>query len=592
MIERAFLIFWAFWLLLILVAAFRVLGFLIARRRQDKRWGDGSRNQQPAAVIVAVKGFDIKSTPRFFDTLFAQDYSEYRVIVCFESWEDPVAQWLRDELEVSDANPVWTHPDSESGLRSITLVQAGVSTDEGQKVHNQRAGFEHLEPNDKVIAFADADISFDKTWLKRLVAPINQETHTLSTTYRWLVPKRPTLPNQIASVINGSITTQGGSELTNVLWGGSMAIRRSAFDELDVSNLFAGALNDDLRLSKAARKAKNRIAFVRSLVVPTSIDYTWGSFFEFAKRQYTQVRFFSPILYRCVNFLLGFYALGLLSIIGALIYGYFFAWIPIAAAYVIDQFRALLRQQVYLSLFPEDKIRRKLFSASWLEHMLTPFWMMIHWLIVVSTWTQNTITWAGIRYRILSSSKTRILERSTPELTLPVGVPGLALLSSLADRKRGTYTQPVRPVRTGLTEPIRPGRAAAIEETSAPSEELVPAAVHETPAPPAAEEVAAVSEEPAATAAPDKPDVSDVVPAGARPPVVAASASLPLSGSSAIRALSSPPPWRKVLVRRHPVPQAAQRPHPSGPPLTKRNAPELVESSFGFKPKTRLEQLP
>lgn len=477
MIERFFLIFWGCWLLLILIAAFRVFAFSFARRRQDKRWGDGSKDQKPAVVIVPVKGFDIQSSPRFFDTLFAQEYSNYRVIVTFEAWRDPVALWLKEELEVSELSPVWHHPDENSSLQSITLVCAGLSEIEGQKVHNQRAAFEHLADNDEIVAFADADIVFKSDWLARLVAPINQKTHPLSTTYRWLVPKRPTLPNQIASVINASITTQGGWESTNVLWGGSMAVARSVFDSLDVPRLLQGSLNDDLRLSKAARAAGNRVAFVRSLILPTLIDFTWGNFFEFVKRQYTQVKFFSPILYRGTNVVLGFYALGILSLIGALIYGYFFAWIPVAAAYVIDQFRSLARQQIYLSLFSENGIQRKLFSASWLEHMLTPFWMLLHWLLLISTWTQSKITWAGITYRIIAKDKTRILDRPVVAERLPVGVPGLALIAALNDRNRGSYTQPIRPVSTGPIAPMPEAVTQPDEEvaafTATPEETIV-----------------------------------------------------------------------------------------------------------------------
>lgn len=440
MIERVLFIVWGVWLLLLFVAACRVFGFLIARRMQDRKWDDGSKDQKPAVIILPVKGFDLHSSPRFFDAILAQEYSNYRVIVCFEAWDDTIAQWLKEQFDLPGNRNIWPHPDPESSLKSVTLVCAGPSKNEGQKVHNQRAAFEHLTKHDEIVVFADADIFCKPDWLAKLTAPINQGTHPLSTTYRWLVPKRPTLPNQLASVINASITTQGGSEATNVLWGGSMAISRRVFDSLDVSKLFEGSLNDDLRLSKAARKAGNRIAFVRSLILPTMIDFNWGSFIEFTKRQYTQVKFFSPILYTGTNIVLGFYVLGLASIIAAIIYGYFLAWVPIAAAYVIDQFRALARQQIYLSLFEENGIRRKLFAASWLEHMLTPFWMTLHWFLLFSTWTQSRITWAGIRYRIYSKSKTKVLKRPAIAERLPAGVPGLALISALHDRH---YTQRV-----------------------------------------------------------------------------------------------------------------------------------------------------
>jgi cellulose synthase/poly-beta-1,6-N-acetylglucosamine synthase-like glycosyltransferase len=465
MIEPYLLAFWGVWLLVILIAAFRVFGFSMARRAQDRRWKNGVGPQKPVALIVPVKGFDLQSTPRFFDAIFGQTYGDYRVIVCFESWDDPVARWLCEHLEISARHPVWTHPDPTNGLRGITLVCGGIAETEGQKVRNQRAAFKDLSSRDAIIAFADADILCGPDWLARLVAPINRATHELSTTYRWLVPKRPTLPNQVACTINASITTQGGADWSTVLWGGSMALTRELFDELDVPNLLAGSLNDDLRLSKAARATGRKIAFVRSLILPTPIDFTWGTFFEFVRRQYTQVKFFSPILYTGVNLVLGFYVLGAATIVAALVYGYFYAWIPVAAAYVIDQFRALARQQVYLSLFKENGIRQKLFSAGWLEHMLTPFWMTLHWILLASTWTQNRLTWAGVRYQIDSKSKTRVLHRSATANPLPAGAPGLAMLSALHDLRRGAMTQPIRPVGAP-TAPLEPVATYTAPETT------------------------------------------------------------------------------------------------------------------------------
>jgi len=486
MIEKSLLAFWGVWVFLLLVAAFRVFGFSIARRHQDRRLRRGSTVGKRVALIVPVKGFDLQATPRFFDAIFGQTHRDYRVIVCFESWEDPVALWLCEHLELSAQRPIWIHPDPASGIRSVTLACGGLAENEGQKVHNQRAAFAELGPDDAIIAFADADILCGPDWLERLVAPINRGKYELSTTYRWLVPKRPTLPNQLASVINASITTQGGARWSTVLWGGSMAVTRGVFDELDVPNLLAGSLNDDLRLSKAARATGRKIAFVRSLILPTPIDFTWGGFFEFVRRQYTQVKFFSPILYFGVNLVLALYMLGLVSIVGAIVYGYFFAWIPVAAAYVIDQFRALARQQVYLSLFPDTPTRQRLFATSWLEHMLTPLWMSLHWILLASTWTQNRVSWGGIRYRILSKSKTRVLHRAVPTSALPGGAPGLAMIGALHDLRRGSMTQPIRPMRIPA-EPVATFTAAGEEprttatETSPAAAPAVAVAVATTP---------------------------------------------------------------------------------------------------------------
>lgn len=492
MIEETLLAIWGAWTLLILFAAFRVLGFSAARRRQDRRWGDGSGSQKPVALVVSVKGFDIQATPRFFDILFDQTYRDYRVIVCFESWDDPVSRWLCEHLELSRDERIWRHPDPSSGLREIALACGGLAVDEGQKVHNQRAAFADLSPRDAIVAFADADILLGRDWLARLVAPINHGSHELSTTYRWLVPRRPTLPNQLACVINASITTQGGNELTNILWGGSMALSRGLFDEIDVPALLAGSLNDDLRISKAARATGRKVAFVRSLVLPTPIEFGWRGLLEFARRQYTQFKIFSPIFYFATNVVIGFYVLGLATIVGAIVYGYFLAWVPVAASYVIDQFRALARQQVYLSLFKDPDIRRRLFATSWLEHMFSPAWILLNWCLLASTWTQRRLTWAGVRYQIVSPSRTKVLGRAAAPRELPAGAPGLALVRALHDRVRREMVPASAPIRAEAALPA-PFDSGAVQTGTAAAASIAGTKAAEIAAKPASERFPAAS---------------------------------------------------------------------------------------------------
>lgn len=462
---------------MVFIAACRVYGFLFAKKKQAKLWGDGSANQHPAVIVVAVKGFDVRATPRFFNSLLNQNYSDYRIIISFETGKETVAQWLRDQFRLSDGDfEMWESPrDGEfaGGLKSVTLVAAGESVSRGQKVHNQLAGLENLTSADEVIAFADADIICPNDWLARLTAPINQGTHHLSTTYRWLIPKRPNLASQLASIINASITTQGGAEWSNVLWGGSMAISRKAYDSLDVPVLFQGSLNDDLRLSKAAKQDGYKIAFVRSLILPTLVDFNWPGFIEFARRQYTQVKFFSPILYKCVNVAMGFYVFGLFSLLIAIFwFAYFPAWIPFAVAIGIDQLRAAARQRIYYSLFKEEGIRTRLNAVGWMEHMLTPFWMTFHWLILISTWAKRKIQWAGVTYRILSAKRTEVLGRreevyeSVPavvaslqipfpeDITQAIPLPPLVISQELSQELTGLAPAP-DPIDREITEPIK-----------------------------------------------------------------------------------------------------------------------------------------
>lgn len=409
-------IFWAVWILLILVAVFRVIKFRVCLGLEDKKWDTSHGLQKPAVVIVPIKGASPSHTSDFFQSLLEQDYWKYRVIVSVETSDDLAAEWLCDQFGISLSNPVWAPEDREEGLQSIELVVAGKCKGRGQKVHNQLAAFEHLRPEDEILAFVDADIVCPPDWLARLAAPVNQGTHDPATTYRWLVPVLRRVASQFASVINASVTTQGGNVRDNMPWGGSMALSRQAYEDLRVPDLFSGSLNDDLRLGKAAKRAGYRVGYIRNLVRPTEIDFSWGSFFEFARRQYLQVKVFAPILYFAGNLILTIYFWGFVSIVAAITMGYLWAWVPLLIATILDQVRAMTRESIYRRLFGSTPdVYRRISATVYIEHMLTPIYMSLHGLIVMSTWFMNKVEWGGVKYQVQGVNRTRVLHRKNLE---------------------------------------------------------------------------------------------------------------------------------------------------------------------------------
>ncbi|MDF1812588.1 MAG: glycosyltransferase family 2 protein, partial [Verrucomicrobiales bacterium] len=456
---------WAVWVLLLLIAVYRVIKFRLSLGKERKIWGDGSGHQKTAVVIVPIKGVTPRHTSDFFQSLLEQNYSKYRVIVTVETSDDPAAEWLSDQFGIDLSHPVWAPENPQSGLQNLQIVVAGKCKGRGQKVHNQLAAFEELTGEDEIIVFVDADIVCPPDWLARLTAPVNRGTHDPATTYRWLVPERNRLASLFASVINASITTQGGNVRENMPWGGSMAISRQVFDDIDVPRLFEGSVNDDLRLGKAAKKAGYKVGYIRNLVRPTMIDFTWGKFIEFARRQYLQVKVFAPILYCGANLILGVYILGFVSIVASIVMGNLWAWVPLIIATVLDQFRAMTRESIYRNLFGNDKeTYKKISKTSGMEAFLTPVYMTIHGLIVMSTWFMNKMEWGGIRYQVEGVNKTRVLQRapmenapvnssSVGELALPAGAvfSGLAAVGTgaFAASRSGEITSESTPVDTG-----------------------------------------------------------------------------------------------------------------------------------------------
>ncbi|MCB1079688.1 MAG: glycosyltransferase, partial [Verrucomicrobiae bacterium] len=390
-----------------------VKGFFREAEEQDRRWAPGlERNRQrQAAVIVAIKGVDPDNTPRFFEALRSQDYRRYRLILAMESEDDPIASWLKRTLELDEGCFTW-ESGKEEGLTEIELVVAGHAQTRGQKVQNQMAAFERLRPEDEIVAFADADIHCGPDWLARLLAPINTGTNPVATTYRYLIPKRPSFVNHVASVINASVATLGGPDRWSSLWGGSMAIARRDFDALDVPHLFSGSLNDDLRLGRAARRSGRRVAFVRSLLMPSPVDFSWASFFEFGRRQYYQVRHFAPIFYKVSHLLTWVYTIGFASAISVILFNHSkVAWGVLGVVFCCDQLRAWQRWQIVRHLFDASAVEA-LRGSRWIEHLLTPFWMGLHALITTSAWFADHIHWAGIGYRVHAEDRTEVMGRA------------------------------------------------------------------------------------------------------------------------------------------------------------------------------------
>ncbi len=443
--QPAFWALWAVWVILVFAAVLRVFKFRRGLEHETKIWGDGSTaDQRATAVIVPIKGISPSHTSEFFQSLLEQDYASYRLIVTVESDDDPAALWVREQFGLTNSQPSWAPDGAKNGLTSVQLVVAGKAKGQGQKVHNQLAAFAELTKEDEIIAFVDADILCPSDWLRRLTAPINVGSHDPATTYRWLVPQRGNLANLFASVINASVATQGGNERDNMPWGGSMAISRQTFDDLDVPSLFSGSLNDDLRLGKAAKRAGYKVGYIRGLVRPTDVNFSWGSFIEFARRQYLQAKIYSPIIYTSINFVFLIYFMALISaVVGAVFMGYLWAYLPIILVTILDQTRAVLRESIYRKLYEDNPdTYHRVYKTTFVEHFLTPFYMLVHWLIMVSTWFMDKVEWGGVRYQVEGVNKVRILGRksssemqgtetaSAGSLALPAG--GLTALGGLA----------------------------------------------------------------------------------------------------------------------------------------------------------------
>jgi len=399
------------WLLQVLYSPFKAwISHLLLRRQRRIFAQTTPERYRRALLIVPAKGAG-PDFAGFLNLVIHQDYPEYRIVLVTESAEDSAAVQGRAFLGLGPEEDHWTSSRSPGEeAREVEFVVAGLSENEGQKVHNQRAALAKLRPEDEIVAFADADIVGSRDWLRQLFAPLNLNRADVSSGYRWLIPCRPSAITWIASNLNGDIAFLGGPSWCTLLWGGSMAMTRETYEELDVPGALRGSLNDDLQLTRLAREARKRLVFVRSLMAPSPVDYDWGRFWEFARRQYFQVRVYVPFFWWLALIFNTLWLAGVAVTWWGALHGYHGCYILIGIGVGAVLLTHWLRQRYLRDLFAAE-MRERIRSARSIAWFTTTLNFLVHWLIVVSVIPMDGITWAGIRYRVRGRQRVEVLSR-------------------------------------------------------------------------------------------------------------------------------------------------------------------------------------
>ncbi|MEM9283669.1 MAG: glycosyltransferase family 2 protein [Verrucomicrobiota bacterium] len=343
-----------------------------------------------AKVFIPVKGkgscFD-----SFIEFLFGQDYPNYSIVFAVESEDDPAF-----------------HPLVETGAE---VVVAGPAMNQSQKVQNQLAAFSKLQPDDEIIVLADADIVGPSSWLRHLLSPINAGLSEVTTGFRWLVPTSVSLPSAIASLVNSASLIFSGPSKRSWMWGGSMALSRQAFDEIGMPGLLEGSFNDDLQISNRVRATRQPFRFVRTVILPTPIDYNWERMWEFGRRQVMQARIYAakalwaPIL--AVNLLL---VIGFIACWVRFLSGDWVALFPLILVAILNQLRASERAVTANELF-DEAMMAKLRPTLRLGRLLTMVSTFFHTLVLLASVFGQTLGWSGIFYRIRGPQEVEVMPK-------------------------------------------------------------------------------------------------------------------------------------------------------------------------------------
>jgi len=398
-----------FWDIYDFIAGFFIAGqvLFLFQMIQNYRYALNKSSKQrdsykPVTLLtVPCKGID-KAFEKNISSLYKLDYNSYYLHFVVEDTSDPAYQQLAAVKEKLAC---------ESAAFDVRILVAGIADSSSQKIHNLLHSCANAPDDTEVFAFADSDACLDPDWLGHLVHPLRKKRHGAATGYRWFVPGRNNLASLVLSAINGKIAQMLGNTGFNQAWGGSMAIRTETFRELNLDKLWATAVSDDLCLSSTVKKSKLKIIYVPACLVASYEHTTWPKLFEFARRQFLITRITMPGvwifgLFSSVFALAGLWG-GLAAAIASAEYDHpharYYFIVPVLFFFA-QLIRSILRQKMIAKLLPADAKNIK--AAAMADIFGNCIWSWILFGCIVSSAFGRTITWRGIRYKMISGTKT------------------------------------------------------------------------------------------------------------------------------------------------------------------------------------------
>jgi cellulose synthase/poly-beta-1,6-N-acetylglucosamine synthase-like glycosyltransferase len=324
-------------------------------------------------------------------SLLTQDYPAYEVLFVFDREDDPAAN-------------VVSHGFSQIGRTII----AGPATDSGQKVHNLRVAVRRIDPKCEVLVFVDTDARPASDWLRKLVAPLADETLGAATGYRWFIPEKGGIASRLRGVWNASVASALGSDRAkNFCWGGSTAIRRTTFERLNVSGRWRGSISDDFTITRVLKEAKLPIHFTPLCLVASVGDCDFHELIEFTTRQIKITRVYASHLW--LPLLLGS-SLFTIAFFGGLILIGFHPRSPVAYVFpliifVLGAAKAVIRFRAVSTVLRTSQ--RDLVA----HIFLWPFASLLYLYNAIVAGFSRRLKWRGITYELKSPSEAVIISR-------------------------------------------------------------------------------------------------------------------------------------------------------------------------------------
>lgn len=379
--------------LYLVVQGLQWLGY--ARRRLQT---DAGFYAPRVAVLCPCKGME-PGLERNLVALTEFDYQNYEIFLLVASTTDPAYSVLKR---------LASQPRSKVHV-VVTEKPDGCS----EKVNNLRLGVQQLPPEFDVLIFVDSDGRPGKSWLRRMVAPLNDARVGATTTMRWLMPNKSNFATALLAAWNAPIVTMLSEKGKNFCWGGGTAVRRSIFDQANVIDEWRHSASDDYSMTSALERSGRSILFLPECIVPSFVETDFRGFLEFTNRQILITRIYAGKIWGyaaathflyCLTLLLGI----ILTIGNVLATRPSFhlatlTFLPI----LLSMIRGALRAAGVTDVLPTYK--SQIGGQAWIYVLLTVFIPFLYLVNFAASLLTRKMRWRGVVYELISPQQTRIL---------------------------------------------------------------------------------------------------------------------------------------------------------------------------------------
>ena len=350
------------------------------------------------AILCPCKGLE-PGLERNLISLTEMDHQNYEVFFILASESDPASSIVKRVA-------------SQSRMKAHVVI-AGKPEDCGEKVNNLRVAIEQLPPEFDVLVFADSDGRPSKSWLHRLVSPLNDPRLGATTTMRWFIPNSSNVATALLAAWNAPVVTMLTEKGPNFCWGGGTAIRRSVFEQANVAEEWKNSISDDYSMTRALERAGRSIVFLPECLTLSYVQTELDTLLEFTNRQILITRVYAEKMWRtafATHFLYcATLVLGLSLILGDVFQSRpafhleSLTFLPI----LLSAIRSSIRLMGVTEVLPA--LRSQIMGQAWIYIVLTTFIPFLYLVNFIASLVSRQTRWRGVLYELNSPHQTRIL---------------------------------------------------------------------------------------------------------------------------------------------------------------------------------------